>query len=45
MINIFHMTAINLNVCPKALSITGIKVNFSKDLELELGAYAEVYGH
>ena len=41
-INILHTTAINLNVCPKVL-FTGIKVNYSKELDLEFGAYAGVY--
>ena len=40
--NILRTTAINLNVCPKVL-FTGVKIDFAKELELEFGAYTEVY--
>ena len=41
-LNIRRMTEINQNVCPKVL-FTGIKMDFSKELTLEFGTYAEVY--
>ena len=41
-LNIRRTTAINQNVCPK-VPFTGIKVDFTKELDLEFGTYAEVY--
>ena len=41
-LNIFMMTALTQNVCPKVL-FTGLKINYKKELELAFGDYCGVY--